>query len=277
MEQDKLLKVILVVVAVFAIGSFGGAMYFHQDRAALQAQLDELAGKTTSAKVAEGMTRPQITLESSRPASTGDSEEIQSLNAYIDKLENENASLKQQLERAQQQSESTDRRNARRERNRDPRQRMEELRETNPEEYERIQQRMSEMRAQMEERQQKVNDYLASLDTSKLSRSQRETLQDYQAVRAEMQVAMADPENMDRDEMRELGREMFEMSQSVREILYEQLAGQLGTDAASLTENIDMIQSATGFGGGPGGPGGRGPGGPGRGFGGGPGGRGPGR
>lgn len=272
MGNNNFLLAVIVVVVLVAIGALGGAMYYRQDCVALKAQLDELAGKASGEKHSETMARPQLTVASSRPATSGDSEELQSLNAYIDKLESENASLKQQLEQALQRGESMDRRSARRERNSDPRQRMEELRETNPEEYERIQQRMSEMRAQMEERQQKVNDYLANLDMSRLSRSQRETLQDYQAVRAEMQEAMADPENMDRDEMRELGREMFEMSQSVREILYEQLAGQLGTDVASLTENIDMIQSATGFGGGPGGPGrggpgGRGPGGPG-GFGG---------
>ena len=268
MEQNQLLKVALVVVSLLAIGSFGGAIYFNQDRAALQAQLSELASKEPS--VSEPLVRPQLTLESSRPAATGDSEELQSLNAYIDKLESENASLKQRLEQTQANSESQMRRNERRERNRDPRQRMEELRENNPEEYARIQQRMEDMRTQMEQRQQKVTDYLANLDTSKLSRSQRETLQDYQAVRAEMQAAFADPENMNRDEMRELGREMFEMAGSVREILYEQLAGQLGTDATNLAESIEVIQNATGFGGmggGPGGFGGRGPGGRG-GFGG---------
>lgn len=265
MEQNTFLKVALVVMALLAIGSFGGAIYFKQDRAALQSQLDELASQAGVAPVE--VARPQITLESSRPAVDGDSDELQSLNAYIDKLESENASLKQQLEVAQNRSASDERRANRRERNRDPRARLEELKETNPEEYERIQNRMQEMRAQMEERQQRVTDYLANLDTSKLSRRQRETIQDYQAVRAEIQEAMADPENMDRDEMRELGREMFEMAGSVREILYEQLAGQLGTDAASLVENIEVIQNATGFGGmggpgmgGPGGPGGRGPG-----------------
>ena len=262
MEQNQLLKVALVIVSVLAIGSFGGAIYFNQDRAALQAQLAELASQSSSGDAPE-LARPQLTLESSRPATSGDSEELASLNAYIDKLESENAGLKQQLETAQTRSDSQERRNARRDRNRDPRARLEELKESNPEEYERIQQRMQEMRTQMEQRQQKVTDYLANLDTSKLSRSQRETLQDYQAVRAEMQEAMADPENMDRDEMRELGREMFEMAGSVREILYEQLASQLGTDAASLSENIEVIQNATGFGGMGGGPGG--PGGPGRG------------
>ena len=278
MENNKLLIAGIVVVAFVAIGALGGAMYYRQDCVALKAQLDELAGQSTGGKLPGELARPQLTVASSRPATSGDSEELQSLNAYIDKLESENAGLKQQLEQALQRGESQDRRNARRDRNRDPRQRMEELRETNPEEYERIQNRMAEMRTQMEQRQQQVTDYLANLDTSKLSRNQRETLQDFQAVRAEIQEAMADPENMDREEMRELGREMFELTGSVREILYEQLAGQLGTDAASLTESIEVIQNATGFGGlggpGPGGPGGfggRGPGG--RGGFGGPGGR----
>ncbi|MBQ4480672.1 MAG: hypothetical protein II943_08545 [Victivallales bacterium] len=269
MGNDKQWIAIIVVVVVVAVGALGGAMYYRQDCQALQAQLDELAGKTSGGKITEELVRPLVTVASSRPATTGDSEELQSLNAYIDKLESENASLKQQLEQAQNRSESEQRRNARRERNRDPRQRMEELRETNPEEYERIQSRMAEMRTQMEQRQQQVTDYLANLDTSRLSRSQRETLQDFQAVRAEIQEAMADPENMDRDEMRELGREMFELAGPVRDILYEQLAGQLGTDAAGLAESIEVIQNATGFGGmgGPGGFGGRGPGGRG-GFGG---------
>ena len=165
MEQNQLLKVALVIVSVLAIGSFGGAIYFNQDRAALQAQLAELASHSSSGDAPE-LARPQLTLESSRPAATGDSEELQSLNAYIDKLESENASLKQRLEQAQANSESQMRRNERRERNRDPRQRMEELRENNPEEYARIQQRMEDMRTQMEQRQQKVTDYLAHLDTS---------------------------------------------------------------------------------------------------------------
>ena len=117
MGNNNFLLAVIVVIVLVAIGALGGAMYYRQDCVALKAQLDELAGKASGEKHSETMARPQLTVASSRPATSGDSEELQSLNAYIDKLESENASLKQQLEQALQRGESMDRRSARRERN----------------------------------------------------------------------------------------------------------------------------------------------------------------
>ncbi|MBR6471670.1 MAG: hypothetical protein IKS83_07720, partial [Victivallales bacterium] len=176
MEQDKLLKIILVAVAVFAIVTAGGAMYFFQDRAMLQAQLKELAKQVTAEQSQEEMARPQLTLNSSAPAISGGDKEMQDIVARLEAekagLEAENATLKKRLdealrEEAPGQSASDQRRAARR--RRDPRQELEELRETDPEEYER---RVSEMQAwqqRMQQRQENITNYLANLDTSKLS------------------------------------------------------------------------------------------------------------
>ncbi|GEM_PF-4364733 len=262
MDRSKILITVLVLVSLFGLGSFGAAVYFFQDRAALQQQLAD-AGEA-SVSIPSELPRPDL---SALQASGDDSEAVQALNAYIDKLEKENAAYKKQLEEAVAENSRGGRGNRER-RNGPPN--MEELKETNPEQYARFQEMRQRMEQRMQEFREKRDSYFANLDTSRLSAEQRNTLKDYQNLVAEMEERMQNPEN--RGDMRELGREMMEMRGEVQNILFDELGSRIGADGTALSDGVQEIMSVMGggMGGGPGGFGG-GPGGPG-GFGGGPGG-----
>ena len=253
MDRTRLLSVVLVFVAFFAVGSFGAAIYFYQDRVALQQELSAADDAATSSKKAQPA---QDISASAQPEGT--SEEIQSLNAYIDRLEKENAAYKQQLEQLAQNGQRGERGNRRG----GPRggfPNLEELKESNPEQYERIQQFRQQIEQQMQDYRQKRDDYFSSVDTTKLSRAQQNTLSDYQNALKEIEEAMQNPGSF--EEMRELGRTIFEKHGEVQNILLEDLGNRLGADGAALQEGLQEIMSImgpVGFGGGTGGPGNRG-------------------
>lgn len=259
-----MLALALTLVSIFAVASFGAAIYFYQDRAILQEQLAS-ADETPAASALE---LPKVTLDSAS-RSTGNSDEVQGLNAYIDKLEAENAAYKQQLSQL-----SEGRRGNRGERRNGPPPSLEELKETNPEAYERMQQMRQQMEERIQEYRQKRDDCFAQINTSKLSSSQRETLQKYQNLIGEVEEAFSNPGQGGNPF--EAGRELMSMRNDIQEILYQDLGNRLGADGAAIAEGVQAIMetmNGPNFGGpGMGGPGFGGPGG--RGGFGGPGGRG---
>ncbi|MCQ2403786.1 MAG: hypothetical protein MJ202_08695 [Lentisphaeria bacterium] len=257
MDRTRLLSAILVFVSLFAVGSFGAAIYFYQDRSALQTELSAI--DEAEASLPEALPKPDF---SASMRAEGNSEEVKGLNAYIDRLEKENAAYKQQLE----QMSENNRRDGRGNRRGFPS--MEELKEQNPEQYERIQKFRQDMEQRMQDYRQKRDDYLSSVNTAALSREQQDTLKEYQDAIKQIEENMQNP-GQGGDNMRELGRAVMEMHGQVQEILLQDLGNRLGTDGAALSEGLQEIMSVMGpnFGGGFGGMGGpgRGMGGPGRG------------
>ena len=146
----------------------------------------------------------------------------------------------------------------------------------NPEEFARMEKRRQEFMQRRAERAQSKIDFLASVDTSGMSRQAKETHENLQSLIArreelEAQVFAEGTTDDQRDEifrqMHETDRAIREASEQERENLLQQTAEALGFSGAEATEIVDTISeiyeaTSNGGGRGPGGPGG-GPGGPG--------------
>jgi len=168
----------------------------------------------------------------------------------------------------------------------------EKWKKDNPEEYARMDKMRQDFLARRTERANSKLDFLASVDTSRMSKEDLAThtrLQELIAKRNNLEKGLNESLlNMSEEErgnfFREMGetsREIRELNQKERGVLFNSLAGELGLqgeEANAVSDAVQGILDATsnreGFGG-FGGPGGGfgGPGGPGGGFGGG---RGPG-
>lgn len=160
-------------------------------------------------------------------------------------------------------------------RGRNPGEWMENLKKTDPARYTQMTNRFAQWRNDRLNRQQSKLDFLASIDTSHMSASARQThekLQDLIVRREEIEDEMhADP-NMSWEErgqvfnrMREVDDQIRRLNGEERKTLLRETARELGLgkeDAAALTETIQDILTVTDnnpFGrGGPGGRGGRG-------------------
>ena len=121
-------------------------------------------------------------------------------------------------------------------------------------------QRGGGMRQRMEERNAKMDAFFNSLDTSRMTETQKQLIDDYNTVRQQIASGEGSFDTM---------RTLFEMNGQVREALLENLGQGLGLDGTELSAKVQEILDVTGGGfmpmmpgGGPGGPGG-GPGGPG--------------
>ncbi len=258
-------RIIIGILAVLTVVAFGFVIFLRKDNVALRLQLENAALQPTEPAVAAALPKLQST---ERPQGITDAE----ANAFIDKLEAENARLKTQLAELQQQADMAQRRRGGR---RPPN--LEELKNTNPELYAQIQQRREEFRQRREAATAKRNEYFDKLDTSRLNDEQRTQIERYRTLLNEADAAMGGGGNP--ADMREIGRELWSLRGTVQNTLIQNLGNQLGTDATALSNGLQEIMSVTGggFGGGPGGPGGVGGGRGGRGgrggFGGGPGGQ----
>ncbi len=250
-------RIIIGILAVLTVVAFGFVIFLRKDNVALRLQLENAALQPTEPAVAAALPKLQST---ERPQGITDAE----ANAFIDKLEAENARLKTQLAELQQQADMAQRRRGGR---RPPN--LEELKNTNPELYAQIQQRREEFRQRREAASVRRNEFFDKLDTSRLNDEQRSQIERYRTLLNEADAAMGGGHPAD---MREIGRELFTLRGSVQNTLIQNLGNQLGTDANALANGLQEIMSVTngGFGPGPGGFGG-GPGGPGPGFGGRPG------
>ena len=164
----------------------------------------------------------------------------------------------------------------------------EKFKQEHPEEYQRLDKMRQDFLARRTERANSKLDFLASVDTSRMSKDDLAThtrLQELIAKRNNLEkglneslLNMSDEErgNFFR-EMGETNREIRDLNQKERNVLFNSLAGELGLqgeEANAVSDAVQGILDATsnregfgGFGGGFGGPGG-GFGGPGGGFGG---------
>ena len=86
MEREKLQNSILVLALVFGLSSFAAAVYYHRDRESLSQQLRELSEQGSEVVITPAIQKIE------RPAPSGnDSEDIAQLNAYIERLEQQQA------------------------------------------------------------------------------------------------------------------------------------------------------------------------------------------
>ncbi len=240
--NNKTIVVMLLLVGLFGAGSFGAAIYFWQDGRSLQAQVEELTLREDDTPTTITAKPAAIPVSASADQSVS-AEELKNLNAYIDKLESENSRLKQLLTDSINSDSQGGERNGQRRGNRGRgRPNLEELKESNPEEYARIQKRMEDMRKRMEERANKRNAFLASVDTSRMTATQKSAIADYQSLLAEMEELR---QNGDFRGSRELGREVMRLQGTVQTALLENLGSSLGSNGEDFANQVMEIMEAS--------------------------------
>ncbi len=248
MDRTRTLTLLLALLAIFSAGTLVFALFSYRS---YQELLQEMAAQESVQPVesSEPVVLPPVVLQQGVETS----EEVAGLNEYIAKLEEQNRTLRQQLSSAssQQQNARPEFGGGRRRHGGPPD--MEKLKESDPERYEEFQKRRQEMDQRRQEQRQRRQEYLSSVNTSRLSQSQKETLQNYKDLLSEMdEDTQGGPPDFDRM------REMMDMREEVQEILYQDLGDRLGTDGQALYESVQELQSVMGGNGGPrgGGPGG---------------------
>lgn len=247
MDRTRTLTLLLVLLAIFSAGTLVFAIFSYRSYRGL---LQEMASQESAQPVETSapVVLPPVVVQQGVEAS----EEVAGLNEYIAKLEEQNRTLRQQLANASNQQSGRQNRGEGRGRRGGPPD-MEKLKETDPERYEEFQKRRQEMDQRRQEQRQRRQEYLAAVDTSRLSQTQKETLQNYKDLLSEMdEDTQGGPPDFDRM------REMMDMREEVQEILYQDLGDRLGTDGQALYESVQELQSVMGGNGGPrgGGPGG---------------------
>jgi chromosome segregation ATPase len=260
MEFDKVKKSVLLLLCASNLFFFVLAYYFFQDHSSLQEQLQDMTVSRDTALSENVALQSEIKLLqnqlSSRSSAPRDSDqEIANLEKLLDFRDEELQQLKKQLD-----GQPPDNRNApaaRQDRERFPRrgnmrERMERLKAENPEEYERMQARMNEFQKQREEQSARRELFFKNLDVSKLSKDQRRIVSDYQellAANEEMVNSMwQGGERPNFQEMMEQGRAIREMSETVREILLQNLGNQIGIGGENLSDNVQEILEMTSMG-----------------------------
>lgn len=261
MGLDILKKIALFLLCLGNLFFFAAAFYFYQDHSSLQEQLQE-AMAARDAVVAEKVAmQAEIALLENRLAnrsfvSRSPDQEIVNLERLLDLRDEELLNLKRQLDgqsaRNPVSTAEFRREEARPRRGGNMQERMERLKDENPEEYERMQARMNEFQRQREEQTARRELFFKNLDVSKLSSDQRRTLSEYQ----ELLAANEDMTNnlwqngaqANFQEMMERGRTIREMSETVREILLQNLGNQLG-GGENLSSSVQEILDMTSMGG----------------------------
>lgn len=261
MEFDKLKKAGLLLLCSGNLLFFATAYYFFQDHSSLQEQLQEMTiarDTVLSEKVSLQATLEllQSHLGNHTSASRNSDQEIANLERLLDFREEELQQLKKQLDGQSQANLNTPvarQEEPRSRRSGNMRERMERLKEENPEEYERMQTRLNEFQKQREEQNARRELFFKNLDVSKLSKDQRRTVSEYQellAANEEMANSMwQGGESANFQEMMEQGRAIREMSETVREILLQNLGNQAGIGGENLSSNVQEILDMTSIGG----------------------------
>ena len=268
MDKGKLIMLLLILGNVVFLGA---AVYYHLELGDVNQQMAKL--ETERAEVAASLeaTENKLNLlQHSQPAN-----EAQEGNAEVAELEQQLADKEQELAKMRQQldeladgvRDAQRRGDFGRNRNRNNwrenmEERMERLKEENPERYERMMAAREEMQKRLEDFQNRRTTFFNNLDTSRMSRAQRQTVAEYKSL---MEQIAAGEGN------RETFGQMMRLTQEVRDALFSNLSDKLGVSSDSLNNGVQEILEMTGPGfGGPGFGGGPGPGfgGPGGGFGG---------
>ena len=241
MNINRLLASLTALAILLAAVAFGSAIYFSRINDSLRLQLEAM----------EDQSPVQIatiqTPEPEKPASEASEDaqkEIDGLNAYIDRLERENAAFRQQLMMTANDNGRSGNDGRPGDGRRHQRQSLEELKESNPEAYERIQEARQRMQEEVELRRKRMDEYFASLDTSKLTGEQQATISDFQNAVQEIREGMQD--GPPSPELRESFRQVMELRDEVQDILLQELGSRLGTDATALSEGVQEVLSIMG-------------------------------
>ena len=205
----------------------------------------------------------------------GAEEQLKALRSRIKELEKALADSQREPEPAQESRVDEGRRRGRDGNGpnwREMRERLEQWKKDNPEEFARMEKRRQEFMQERARRVQSKLDFFSSIDTSRMSKSDRAThdeLQGLIARREEIESKLFSMDTADEDrgqlfqEMHETERSIREKSEQERQNLLRMTAEELGltgSDAVEVVDTISEIYEATsgGFGGpgpGPGGPG----------------------
>lgn len=240
MNINRLLASLTALAILLAAVAFGSAIYFSRINDSLRLQLEAMEDESP-VQIATIQTP-----EPEKPASDASEDaqkEIDGLNAYIDKLERENAAFRQQLMMTANDNGRSGN-DGRPGGGRHQRQSLEELKESNPEAYERIQEARQRMQEEVELRRKRMDEYFASLDTSKLTGEQQATISDFQNAVQEIREGMQD--GPPSPELRESFRQVMELRDEVQDILLQELGSRLGTDATALSEGVQEVLSIMG-------------------------------
>lgn len=241
MNINRLLASLTALAILLAAVAFGSAIYFSRINDSLRLQLEAMEDESPVQIATIQTPEPE---KPAPDASEDAQKEIDGLNAYIDKLERENAAFRQQLIMTANdngRSGSDGRPGGGR---RHQRQSLEELKESNPEAYERIQEARQRMQEEVELRRKRMDEYFASLDTSKLTGEQQATISDFQNAVQEIREGMQD--GPPSPELRESFRQVMELRDEVQDILLQELGSRLGTDATELSEGVQGVLSIMG-------------------------------
>lgn len=276
-------KTLFIVSLIVCIGLGATATFFYMDRSAqdeliatLTQERDDAIQNAASLEEEKGKLVGRLKLLES---SNGSDSDIDRLKRSIDEKDAEISRLKQNLANAGNNNDN--RRDGGRNWNRggnrpnmqDMRQRgqdmMERLKQEDPERYERMVAERERRQQEMQNRIEKRNNYINGINLGKLNSTQRQAVEEYQAlIKANDNIRA----NMQEDNTGESFRQMMQnqmamgqLSGQIRDILIEQYVDSLKNGSGSqAAEEINSILEATGGMGGPGGFGGpRGFGGPG--------------
>jgi len=268
-------KLIMLFLALGNVVFLGAAVYYHLDQVDLNRQIDKLETERAVTAASLEAAENKLALVQRQPAeeSKDGNSDMADLEQQLSAKEQELVNLRQQLDDLADGVRNAERRGEfgrNRNRRESMEDRMERLREENPERYERMMAAREEMQKRRQEFQNRRSNFFNNLDTSRMSRAQRQTVAEYKELLAQIEAGEGN---------RETFGQMMRLNQDVRDALFSNLSDKLGVSSDSLNSGVQEILEMTGPGfGGPGpggfggGPGFGGPGfGPG-GFGGGPGG-----
>ncbi|MFA6929408.1 MAG: hypothetical protein WCT05_03700, partial [Lentisphaeria bacterium] len=256
MEIEKIKKTGLILLFSSNLFFFAAAFYFYQDHASLSEQLREVA-ESRDTLMAEKVTlqaenlRLKNRLDNKVELPHNSGQEIANLEKLLELREEELVQLKKQLEHSSQPAAgiSAQENASSRRRGGNMQERIERLKEENPEEYERIQNRMAEFRKSREEQIDQRELFFKNLDLAQLSNEQRSTLTEYQDLLTrndEVLNTLGQGEQpADFQEIMEQSRALHEMSETVRDILLQNLGKQIGTGGEVLSDNVKEILQIT--------------------------------
>lgn len=257
MDIEKLKKAGLLLLFCSNLGFLAAAFYFHQDNFSLRDQLQEItAARDAAVSEKVALLTENSSLQNrlkSRPETYRNADlEIANLEKLLDLREEELADLKKQLAGAGRfngEGPSQADGGSRRRRPETMPDRLARLKEENPAEYDQIQKRREEFQKRREEQTARRELFFKTLDVSKLSSDQRRLLSEYQDLLAGSDEMLNSfwqgGQQSDFREMMEQGRTLREMSETVREILLQNLGNQTGLAGEALSSSVKEILEMT--------------------------------
>ncbi len=258
---DQLRNPIVLVLLVLTVLCGGAAAFYYMDNSSLRSHISELEADNGNAQAAIKQLEAEksaLIAQKSRNTQIVDapvnkdelSKENERLRADLAAMKNEINALKDENGRFanREDRDNRDRGGWGRDNNRrgeNMQDRMERLREEDPERYEQIMTERENFQKQMQDRQNKVIDYFSKVNTSKMTREQRDSVKRYNELLQQQQELQA---SGDFRAMMENGRELMQLNSQVRDALLDQYSGNAAAEA--VKEIYDMTNMFGGPGGG---------------------------